>query len=77
MSIDLLSAKVVLDEEILSSIDNLFGSITESYTKDEKIILILNFDSALRIARFLNENPDVLQKQCNIYSMILKRAQES
>lgn len=77
MSIDLLSAKVVLDEEILSSIDNLFGSITEGYTKDEKIILILNFDSALRIARFLNENPDVLQKQCNIYSMILKRAQES
>ena len=77
MSIDLLSAKVVLDEEILSSIDNSFGSITEGYTKDEKIMFILNFDRALRIARFLNENPDILQKQRNIYSMILKKAQES
>ena len=77
MSIDLLSAKVVLDEEILSSIDNSFGSITEGYTKDEKIILILDFDSALKIARFLNENPDILQKQRNIYSMILEKAQES
>ena len=77
MSIDLLSAKVVLDEEILSSIDNSFGSITEGYTKDEKIMFILSFDRALRIARFLNENPDILQKQRNIYSMILKKAQES
>ena len=77
MSIDLLSAKVVLDEEILSSIDNSFGSITEGYTKDEKIMFILNFDRASRIARFLNENPDILQKQRNIYSMILKKAQES
>lgn len=77
MSIDLLSTKVVLDEEILSSIDNSFGSITEGYTKDEKIMFILNFDRALRIARFLNENPDILQKQRNIYSMILKKVQES
>ena len=77
MSIDLLSAKVVLDEEILSSIDNSFVSITEGYTKDDKIMFILNFDRALRIARFLNENPDILQKQRNIYSMILKKAQES
>jgi|GEM_PF-2930618 hypothetical protein len=77
MNIDLLSVKVVLDEEILSSIDNSFGSITEGLTKDQKIMFILNFDRALRIARFLNENPDILQKQRNIYSMILKRAQES
>ena len=66
-----------MDEEILSSIDNSFGSITEGYTKDEKIMFILSFDRALRIARFLNENPDILQKQRNIYSMILKKAQES
>ena len=77
MSIDLLSAKVVLDEEILSSIDNSFGPITEGFTKDQKIIFILNFDRALRIARFLTENPDILQKQRNIYSMILEKAQES
>lgn len=77
MSVDLLSAKVVLDEEILASIDNSFGSITEGYTKDQKIMFILNFNHALRIARFLNENPDILQKQRNIYSMILKKAQES
>ena len=77
MSIDLLSAKVVLDEEILSSIDNLFGSITEGYTKDEKIILILNFDSALRIARFLNENPDIMREQRKIFAMILRKAQET
>ena len=77
MSIDLLSVKVVLDEEILSSIDNSFGSITEGLTKDQKIMFILNFDRALRIARFLNENPDFLQKQRNIYAMILEKAQES
>ena len=77
MSIDLLSVKVVLDEEILSSIDNSFGSITEGLIKDQKIMFILNFDRALRIARFLNENPDILQKQRNIYSMILDKAQES
>ena len=77
MSIDLLSAKVVLDEEILSSIDNSFGSITEGFTKDQKIMFILNFDRALRIARFLNENPDVLEKQRKIYAMIFKKAQES
>lgn len=77
MSIDLLSVKVVLDEEILSSIDNSFGSITEGLTKDQKIMFILNFDRALRIARFLNENPDILQKQRNIYSMILEKAQGS
>ena len=77
MSIDLLSAKVVLDEEILFSIDNSFGSITEGFTKDQKIMFILNFDRALRIAKFLNENPDILQKQRNIYSMILEKAQES
>ena len=77
MSIDLLSAKVVLDEEILSSIDNSFGPITEGFTKGQKIIFILNFDRALRIARFLTENPDILQKQRNIYSMILEKAQES
>lgn len=36
MGIDLLSAKVVLDEEILASIDNSFGPIVEGYTKDQK-----------------------------------------
>ena len=76
MSIDLLSTKVVLDEEILASIDNSFGFITEGYTKDQKIMFILNFSQVLRIARFLNENPDILKKQRNIYSMILKKAQE-
>lgn len=76
MSINLLSAKVVLDEEILSSIDNLFGPIVEGYTKDQKIKFILNFNRVLRIARFLNENPDILEKQRSIYSMILKKAQE-
>jgi len=76
MSINLLSAKVVLDEEILSSIDNSFGPIVEGYTKDQKIKFILNFNRVLRIARFLNENPDILEKQRSIYSMILKKAQE-
>lgn len=76
MSIDLLSVKVVMDEEILASIDNSFGPMVEGYTKDQKIKFILNFDRALRIAKFLNENPDILEKQRNIYSMILKKAQE-
>lgn len=76
MCIDLLSAKVVLDEEILASIDNSFGPMVEGYTKDQKIKFILNFDRALKIAKFLNENPDILEKQRNIYSMILKKAQE-
>lgn len=77
MSIDLLSAKVVLDEEILASIDNSFGSITEGYTKDQKIMFILNFNEALKIARFLSENPDVFEKQRKIFTMILRKAQES
>lgn len=76
MGIDLLSTKVVLDEEILASIDNSFGPMVEGYTKDQKIKFILNFDRALKIAKFLNENPDILEKQRNIYSMILKKAQE-
>lgn len=76
MSIDLLSAKVVLDEEILASIDNSFGSITEGYTKDQKIMFILNFNHALEIARFLNKNPDVFKKQHEIFKMILRKAQE-
>lgn len=77
MSIDLLSVKVVMDKEILASIDNSFGPMVEGYTKDEKIEFVLNFSRALRIARFLNENPDVLEKQRKIYAMILKKAQES
>lgn len=77
MGIDLLSAKVVLDEEILASIDNSFGPIVEGYTKDQKIKFILNFSRALEIARFLNENPDIFEKQRNIYSMILKKAKAS
>ena len=76
MSIDLLSVKVVMDKEILASIDNSFGPMVEGYTKDKKIKFILNFDRALKIAKFLNENPDILEKQRNIYSMILKKAQE-
>lgn len=76
MSIDLLSVKVVMDEEILDSINNSFGPMVEGYTKDQKIKFILNFDRALKIAKFLNENPDILEKQRNIYSMILKKAQE-
>lgn len=52
MRIDLLSAKVVLDEEILASIDNSFGLVTKGYTKDQKIKFILNFNRALEIARF-------------------------
>ncbi len=76
MSIDLLSAKVVMDEEILASINNSFGPMVEGYTKDQKIKFILNFDRTLKIAKFLNENPDILEKQRNIYSMILKKAQE-
>lgn len=77
MSIDLLSIKVVMDKEILASIDNSFGPMVEGYTKDEKIEFVLNFSRALRIARFLNENPDVFEKQRKIYAMILKKAQES
>ena len=76
MSVDLLSAKVVLDEEILASIDNSFGPMVEGYTKDQKIKFVLNFNRVLTIARFLNENPDVLEKQRYIYAMILKKAQE-
>ena len=76
MSIDLLSVKVVMDKEILASIDNSFGPMVEGYTKDQKIKFILNFDRALKIAKFLNENPDILEKQRNIYSMILKKAQK-
>ncbi len=76
MSIDLLSAKVVMDEEILASIDNSFGPMVEGYTKDQKIKFVLNFSRALTIARFLNENPDVLEKWRNICGMILKKAQE-
>ena len=58
MSVDLLSANVVLDEEILASIDNSFGPMVEGYTKDQKIKFILDFNRTLKIARFLNENPD-------------------
>lgn len=76
MRIDLLSAKVVLDEEILASIDNSFGLVTKGYTKDQKIKFILNFNHALEIARFLNENSDVLKKQREIFKMILRKAQE-
>lgn len=76
MSIDLLSAKVVMDEEILASIDNSFGPMVEGYTKDQKIKFVLNFNRALTIARFLNENPDVLEKQRKIHAMILRKAQE-
>ncbi|EPR93385.1 hypothetical protein M060_08905 [Streptococcus mitis 29/42] len=76
MRVDLLSAKVVLDEEILASIDNSFGPMVEGYTKDQKIKFVLNFNRALTIARFLNENPDVLEKQRKIYAMILKKALE-
>lgn len=74
--VDLLSVKVVMDEEILASIDNSFGPMVEGYTKDQKIKFVLNFDRALRIARFLNENPDILEKQRNICAMIFKKAQE-
>lgn len=77
MCIDLLSAKVVLDEETLASIDNSFGPIVQGYTKDQKIEFILNFSRALKIARFLNENPDIFEKQRTIYSMILKKAKAS
>lgn len=76
MRIDLLAAKVVLDEEILASIDNSFGLVTKGYTKDQKIKFILNFNRALEIARFLNENPDILKKQREIFKMILRKAQE-
>jgi len=77
MIIDLLSAKVVLDEEILASIDNSFGPMVEGYTKDQKIKFVLNFDRALRIAKFLNENPDIMEEQRKIYAMILRKAQET
>lgn len=77
MIIDLLSAKVVLDEEILASIDNSFGPITEGYTKDQKIKFILDFNRALKIARFLNENPDIMREQRKIFAMILRKAQET
>ena len=76
MRIDLLSAKVVLDEEILASIDNSFGLVTKGYTKDQKIKFILNFNRALEIARFLNENPDVFKKQREIFKMILRKSKE-
>ncbi len=76
MRVDLLSAKVVLNEEILASIDNSFGPMVEGYTKDQKIKFVLNFNRVLTIARFLNENPDVLEKQRKIYAMILKKALE-
>ena len=77
MSIDLLSANVVMDEEILSSIDNLFGPMVEGYTKDQKIKFILDINRFLVINRFLNDNPDILEKQHNICLMILEKAQES
>lgn len=77
MRIDLLSAKVVLDEEILASIDNSFGPMVEGYTKDQKIKFVLNFNRALRIAKFLNENPDIMEEQRKIYAMILRKAQET
>ena len=77
MIIDLLSAKVVLDEEILASIDRSFGPITEGYTKDQKIKFILDFNRALKIARFLNENPDIMEEQRKIFAMILRKAQEA
>ena len=76
MRIDLLSAKVVLDEEILASIDNSFGPVTKGYTKDQKIKFFLNFNRALEIARFLNENPDIFKKQREIFKMILRKVQE-
>lgn len=77
MSVDLLSANVVLDEEILASIDNSFGPMVEGYTKDQKIKFILDFNRALKIARFLNENPDIMEEQRKIYAMILIKAQET
>jgi hypothetical protein len=76
MSIDLLSVKVVMDEEILASIDNSFGPIVEGFTKDQKIKFILNFNQASTIAKLLTEHPDILEKQNQIYEMILKKAQE-
>ena len=76
MSIDLLSANVVMDEEILASIDNIFGSVVKGFTKDQKIKFILNFNQALAIAKLLTEYPDILEKQNQIYEMILKKAQE-
>lgn len=76
MSIDLLSVKVVMDEEILASIDNSFGPIVEGFTKDQKIKFILNLNQALTIAKLLTEHPDIIEKQNQIYEMILKKAQE-
>ena len=76
MSIDLLSANVVMDEEILASIDNVFGSVVKGFTKDQKIKFILNFNQALAIAKLLTEHPDILEKQNQLYEMILKKAQE-
>ncbi len=63
MSIDLLSAKVVMDEEILASIDNVFGSVVKGFTKDQKIKFILNFNQALTIAKLLTEHPDILENK--------------
>ena len=77
MGLDLLSAKIVMDEEILASIDNSFGPITEGYTKDQKIMFILNFNRALRIVRFLIAKPDILEKPRKIFAIILRKAQES
>ena len=76
MSIDLLSANVVMDEEILSNIDNTFGSLVKGLTKDQKIKFILYFYHALSIAKFLTEHPELIEKQKQIYEMILKKAQE-
>lgn len=76
MSIDLLSANVVMDEEILSNIDNTFGSLVKGLTKDQKIKFILYFYHALSIAKFLAEHPELIEKQKQIYEMILKKAQE-
>ena len=76
MSIDLLSANVVMDEEILASIDNTFGSLAKGLTKDQKIKFILNFYQVLSIAKFLTEHPELIEKQNQIYEMILKKAQE-
>ena len=74
--VDLLSANVVMDEEILSNIDNTFGSLVKGLTKDQKIKFILYFYHALSIAKFLTEHPELIEKQKQIYEMILKKAQE-
>ena len=76
MGINLLSANVVMDEEILASIDNTFGLLVKGLTKDQKIKFILHFHHTLLIAKFLTEHPELIKKQNQIYKMILKKAQE-